>query len=202
MQTDNINHKKEIQNLMKKIDSYEATGAHLSDQMQQNDLKRFSAESQLKDTRIECSSLKEKLKNLQETVCKQNKEIVALETQLTKTKDMLHSTANKLKGSYHHDELSLQKVGFLLADALNQKYNPKNVKSEVERLIEVAHLEHIKLSETGRVKLNPFNCPLVNNSEYFKSNSERQAPVNNIYSKFDELDKELSTFSMKQFGDP
>ncbi|KAK8895489.1 hypothetical protein M9Y10_023956 [Tritrichomonas musculus] len=201
LQNDNINLKKEIQNLMKKINDYEANGIQLSGQMQQNDLKLFSAESQLKDSKTECNNLKEKLKNLQETICKQNKEIVFLETQLTKTKDILHTTTNKLKGSAHYDDLSLQKIGFLLADALNQKYNPKNARSEVERLIEVAHLEHIKLSETGRVKLNPFNCPILNNNDYFKSNSEKPASSNNIYSKFDELDKELSTFSMKQFGD-
>lgn len=200
LQNDNISIRKENQSLLKKIDSYEAEGIKISGQIQQNDLKIFSAESQLKDFKNECNNLKEKLKSLQETICKQNKEIVSLETQLTKTRDLLHSTTNKLKNSGNcSDDLSLQKVGFLLADALNQNYNPKNTRSEIERLIEVAHLEHIKLSETGRVKLNPFDCPVLSNTNSFKSNNADQAPNYNIHSKFDEFNKELSTFSMRQF---
>ena len=165
---------------MRKVES---DGFNLNSQLQKNDLQRFSIENQLKESQKKCQQLQETIDALtQKSMC-QTKTIVRLESNLMKTKDEVSELHSQLSitGS---DQLSLQKVGFLLADALCQKYNPKNAKSEVERLIQVAHLEHIKLSETERVKINPFDFPIY-------ETQQQNLSYKQIHSKFDDLDKEL-----------
>jgi DNA repair exonuclease SbcCD ATPase subunit len=51
--------------------------------------------------------------------------------------------------------------GFLLADAICQRFNPSRCEEELKRLIDIAHREHIELSETVRVKLNPYSVDLT-----------------------------------------
>ena len=117
---------------------------------------------------------------------------------LTKTKDQLHSANEKLH-IFNTDTMTLQRYGFLLADAVCQSYNPKNATDEIERLIEVVRHEHIQLSESARVRLNPFQMPVQKSQENDSTpESNDQNTYKTIHSKFDELDHEFSTLVHQQ----
>ena len=60
---------------------------------------------------------------------------------LTKTKDENYKNTETIK-VYENDMLTLSRYGFLLADALGQRFNPQNVEIEIERLLEIVKEEH------------------------------------------------------------
>ncbi|OHT14730.1 hypothetical protein TRFO_02987 [Tritrichomonas foetus] len=196
LQNESIIIKKDHQALLDKVKRYEMNDIQLSGQIEQNDLIRHSVESKLKDSQNECNNLKNQIDGFKDTINKQSKEIVRLETNVTKAKDELYKASAKLN-QISGDSVTLQRYGFMLADAVCQHYNPKNAKEEIERLLDVVRSEHIQLSETARVKLNPFQVPINNNSDN-KQNPNEQKSFQAIHSKFDELDKEFASLALQQ----
>lgn len=94
--------------------------------------------------------------------------------------------------------MDMKKIGFLLADALCQRYNPSRVAFEINRLIEVARYEHIRLNESVRVPLDPFDHFTDNIKTNLDGNTRNMNnQTNNLFSGFDELDCQLS--SMKSY---
>jgi chromosome segregation ATPase len=135
------------------------------------------------DLQAHCDGLKDEL----EQVRKRNKDLlherIRLETELLKVRDQLARTAGKLSAA-DEDGMTLQRFGFALADAMCQHFNPKNVKTELERLLAVARAQHSELHETVRMKLGPIGTasvwPRLHSSE------------------FDELDREIAALQMSR----
>ena len=118
------------------------------------------------------------------TIKQLEKRLLSTETEKIKLNESLRKST--IPNKCEDIELNLKKFGFLLADALCQHFNPSRVKFEVKRLIEVARSEHIQLSESARVLLNPFE---ISNSGS-QSNIQNLQPV--LFSKFDELECQLT----------
>ena len=102
------------------------------------------------------TAIEKKLKDTEEENKRLNKEIIRLETLLTKTKDELYRSNQQVK-VYNDDALTLSRFGFLLADAVCSSFNPRCVEYEIERLIEIVKSEHIALVQSTRVPLDPFD---------------------------------------------
>ncbi|OHT09983.1 hypothetical protein TRFO_20978 [Tritrichomonas foetus] len=122
------------------------------------------------------------------------KKLVVVETEKLKLGEVLRKIQNSKRDTFSID---VKRFGFLLADALCQHFNPAQAKNEVERLIEVARSEHIKLSETTRIPLDPFHVFDVNkNSENLGNSDEqrRKTETKNsvLFSKFDELASQIT----------
>jgi chromosome segregation ATPase len=134
----------------------------------------------------------ERLKGELDQIRKQNKDLlherIRLETELLKVRDELARTTGRLS-AVDEDGMTLQRFGFALADAMCQHFNPKNVRTELERLLAVARAEHSELHETARVKLDPVGAFAV------ETGSRRQLAH---YSRFDELDREIAALQMSR----
>lgn len=122
------------------------------------------------------------------------KKIVALEAEKIKLADSLKKV--QLNKNPESKNIDMKKIGFLLADALCQRYNPSRVSFEIKRLIEIVRSEHIKLSESVRVPLDPFDHfidePKIISDEIPGNNQKK-----NLFSGFDELDCQIS--AMKSY---
>lgn len=136
---------------------------------------------------IEKKTLQDVIKEQDDKIHFLEKKLITAESEKLKQMEMIKKR-NKEEMSY----LDLKKIGFILAEALCQRYNPGKANSEIQRLIEVARQEHIILSETVRYPIDPFNNANLRMSEPAEKNPIKTT----IYSKFDELDRELTTFKL------
>ena len=140
---------------------------------------------------IEKKTLQDVIKEQDDKIHFLEKKLITAESEKLKQMEMIKQR-NKEENNQEMSYLDLKKIGFILAEALCQRYNPGKANSEIQRLIEVARQEHIKLSETVRYPIDPFN-----NSNSMMSEPAEKNPIKaNIYSKFDELDRELTTFKL------
>ena len=180
-----ISLRKELEKVRKERECSDAGNAKANGLLCQKNIEVDSMTVRMNDLEAKYKQLQEEMVQLQ----KKNKDLlherIRVETDLTKTKDSL-SNANQRLRAFDEDGFTLQRFGFLLADALCQHFNPKNAKFELERLLEVARSEHIELSETARVRLNPLGLSL--------SNPRAAAPDDfaAVHSQFDELSQQIS----------
>ncbi|KAI5512094.1 hypothetical protein TVAGG3_0744850 [Trichomonas vaginalis G3] len=93
------------------------------------------------DSLCEKRNIEQKFEEAQTEIKRLNHEIIRLEAMLTKTKDENYKNTETIK-VYENDMLTLSRYGFLLADALGQRFNPQNVEIEIERLLEIVKEEH------------------------------------------------------------
>lgn len=170
------------------IDASEAGRCQAKGLLSQRNVDLDSLSVRMNDLQLQLDNAKSELERVQ----KQNKDLVhsrvMAESELTKTKDALNSATQKVK-SIEQNGVTLERHGFALADALCQHFNPRNVENELKRLVEVARDEHIQLSETGRVKLNPFGAD-------FTTRPARHEPIS-ITSQFDELENQIQALQMR-----
>ena len=180
-----ISLRKELEKVRKERECSDAGNAKANGLLCQKNIEVDSMSVRMNDLEVKYRQLQDEMVQLQ----KKNKDLlherIRVETDLTKTKDSL-SNANQRLRAFDEDGFTLQRFGFLLADALCQHFNPKNAKFELERLLEVARSEHIELSETARVRLNPLGLSL--------SNPRAAAPDDfaAVHSQFDELSQQIS----------
>ena len=180
-----ISLRKELEKVRKERECSDAGNAKANGLLCQKNIEVDSMTVRMNDLEAKYKQLQEEMVQLQ----KKNKDLlherIRVETDLTKTKDSLSNATQRLR-AFDEDGFTLQRFGFLLADALCQHFNPKNAKFELERLLEVARSEHIELSETARVRLNPLGLSL--------SNPRAAAPDDfaAVHSQFDELSQQIS----------
>jgi len=136
----------------------------------------------------------DRLRSELDQVRKQNKDLlherIRLETELLRIRDELTRMSGKLVEA-DEEGATLQKFAFSLADATCQHFNPKNVRAELERLLEVVRAEHSELHETARVRLDPFRSLAA---------APRGTARPSYFSKFDELDREIASLQLSRSG--
>jgi hypothetical protein len=118
---------------------------------------------------------------------KQNKDLLHERIRL-ETEALRARTMTKLSAA-DEDGMTLQRFGFALADAMCQHFNPKHVRTELERLLVVARAEHTELHETARMKLDPFG-------RFAVETGSGGHPAH--YSRFDELDREIAALQVSR----
>lgn len=180
-----ISMRRELEAAKKQCECSNAGNAKANGLLCQKNIEVDSMSVKMNDLETKCRLLQDEMAKLQKRNNDLVHERIRVETDLTKTKDSLASANQRLR-AFDEDGLTLQRFGFLLADALCQHFNPRNAKFELERLLEVARAEHIELSETARVRLNPLGIPLSS------PRATQAGSFAAIHSRFDELTQEIN----------
>ena len=188
VQTSTTEHTEKIKMLSDQLKSeseeLEKFKAQLSHSKSHRSTDLDSLHAKIKALHAKCKELQAQMYKLQERNQELLSERTKFETDLAKTKDSLLIARERLKAA-GGDGLSLQDVGFQLAEALSEPFNPDLVDSEIPRLIKVARSQHVELSETVRTKLNPFEAPS-------RRSSHSSSHHSSVHSRFDDLSNQIT----------
>jgi predicted nuclease with TOPRIM domain len=192
----------QVQFLMDRVKHMEGTNHEKSSELESTTADQCRKDLMLRQKGIQLDQLVikardfqahcERLKGELDQMRKQNKDLlherIRLETELLKVRDELARATSKLS-AVEEDGMTLQRFGFALADAMCQHFNPKNARTELQRLLAVARAEHSELHETTRMQLDPVGAFAV------ETGSAGQLAY---YSRFDELDREIAALHMSR----
>lgn len=175
----------EINNLSQEYSSDKPTKdvQNLSSHNEYNDSQNLFINKQINDLKQKNIQLESKLENSEKLNNHLQAQLIKLQGEKMKC---IQSKTPKNSG------LDLERIGFLLADALSQRFNPCIAEDEIYRLIRIVHNEHIKISESTRVPLNPFQKQI--NTEYSNTNSTQ------FFSKFDALEDDINLLKLSAFS--
>lgn len=90
----------------------------------------------------------------------QQRENIRLATELQKVKEKL-ITSEKTIQQLRTEGLTPDKYGYLLAEAINESYNPRNAEVELVRLIDIAREQHDLLVSSIRVPVSSYKKLVV-----------------------------------------
>lgn len=146
----------ERRNLLAKLDEKTQNEQTLDIKNRQQVLESDTMKMKLNDATYKVKTSIEQIEKLEEENKLLKKEIVRLETQLTKLKDQLYQS-NQRNIGIEENCYNIKKFGFKLADALCANFNPMYAEEEVDRLIGIVKFEHNELNNTSRMHMNQFD---------------------------------------------
>jgi DNA repair exonuclease SbcCD ATPase subunit len=136
----------ERQKMQSKVSELEQRCAQSHQGATQKEVENASLLAKIADIRAENARLSSELAGSAQRSIRMTKECAQIHGRFVKLKDQTGAITCRL-GTIDDQVITLQKFGFMLADALCVKFNPQLVEQELQRLIEIVREEHIIAAE-------------------------------------------------------
>jgi chromosome segregation ATPase len=137
----------EKQQILVRLKGLDEKSAHTDQSAAQRQVENAALLAKMTDLRTENARLSSELARSTQQSAKLSRENIEVRGRFAKFKDQTGGITCRL-GAINDQAINLQRFGFMLADALCQRFNPQSTEDELRRLIHIAKEQHIVAAES------------------------------------------------------